>query len=146
MLTPPNVSDSSGTGGRLNAPQSTPAFWIRTRSCANSRIPIWLFSLPYTNSTESASGAICLPLASLTPVLSSDVALFRKYADIVHLFPAGDTVALANRLLELSTNTKLLRMFDAGQRKYVNELAWSNVARDFEAVVDSCTLTATQTV
>jgi glycosyltransferase involved in cell wall biosynthesis len=101
--------------------------------------------LPYTRSTESASGAICLPLASLSPVLCSDIPLFRKFADIVHLYPPGDTVALANRLLELSMDTKLLRVFGAKQRRYVDELKWSNVARDFEAVIDSCTVAAAQT-
>jgi glycosyltransferase involved in cell wall biosynthesis len=101
--------------------------------------------LPYANSTESASGAICLPLASLTPVLCSDIALFRKFAHVVHFFPAGDTVALANRLLELSTDTKLLRTFADAQRQYVDELAWGNVAREFEAIIDSCGVMVAET-
>lgn len=105
-----------------------------------------LVVLPYTHSTESSSAAIRLPLASLTPVLCSDLQLFREFAGMVHLYPAGDTVALANRLLELSADLKLLRSFEAQQRRYVDELSWSNVARDFEAVMDSCTLAAASTV
>jgi glycosyltransferase involved in cell wall biosynthesis len=105
-----------------------------------------LVVLPYTRSTESSSAAIRLPLASLTPVLCSDLNLFREFSGIVHYYPAQDTVALANRLLELSTDTKLLRMFEARQRQYVDELAWSKVARDFEAVIESCNLTAAGTV
>jgi glycosyltransferase involved in cell wall biosynthesis len=100
-----------------------------------------LVVLPYMRSTESSSAAIRLPLASLTPVLCSDLRLFREFTGIVHHYPAQDTVALANRLLELSLDTRLLRTFEAGQRRYVDELAWSNVARDFEKVIDSCTLT-----
>jgi glycosyltransferase involved in cell wall biosynthesis len=105
-----------------------------------------LVVLPYTHSTESSSAAIRLPLASLTPVLCSDLQLFREFAGIVHLYPAGDTVALANRLLELSADITLLRSFEARQRRYVDELSWSKVARDFEAVMDSCTLAAASTV
>ncbi len=105
-----------------------------------------LVVLPYTHSTESSSAAIRLPLASLTPVLCSDLQLFREFAGMVHLYPAGDTVALANRLIELSTDLKLLRSFEGRQRRYVDELNWSHVARDFEAVMDSCTLAAASTV
>jgi glycosyltransferase involved in cell wall biosynthesis len=97
-----------------------------------------LVVLPYTHSTESSSAAIRLPLASLTPVLCSEIRLFREFAGIVHYYPAQDTVALANRLVELSTDTKALRVFGARQRQYVDELSWSNVTRDFEAVIDSC--------
>src|SRR5579872_69752 len=98
-----------------------------------------LVVLPYTYSTESSSAAIRLPLASLTPVLCSDLELFQEFAGIVHFYPAQDTVALSNRLLELSMNLKLLRKFEARQRHYVNELAWNNVARDFQEVLASCT-------
>jgi glycosyltransferase involved in cell wall biosynthesis len=104
-----------------------------------------LVVLPYTHSTESSSAAIRLPLASLTPVLCSDIQLFREFSGIVHFYPAQDTVALANRLLELSMDNRLLRGFEAGQRRYVEELAWSNVARDFEAIIDSFTLAAART-
>jgi len=100
-----------------------------------------LIVLPYLHSTESSSAAIRLPLTSLTPVLCSDLPLFREFTGIVHQYPAGDTVALANRLLELSADTELLRRFETKQRQYVDELAWSNVARDFEAIIDSCSMT-----
>ena len=43
-----------------------------------------LVVLPYTHSTESSSAAIRLPLASLTPVLCSDLHLFREFTGIVH--------------------------------------------------------------
>ena len=101
-----------------------------------------LVVLPYVHSTESSSAAIRLPLASLTPVLCSQIRLFREFNGIVHYYPAQDTVALANRLLELSADRELLGMFGARQKQYVDELAWSNVARDFEAVIDSCGLPA----
>jgi glycosyltransferase involved in cell wall biosynthesis len=97
-----------------------------------------LVILPYTHSTESSSGAVCLSLASLTPMLCSDLEIFREFADIVHFFPARDIIALANRIVELSTNPALLRKFEARQRQYVKQLSWGNVAQDFQRVIVSC--------
>ena len=132
---------SAGLGDRVTMSTSFLDQETIVRELADSDLAV----LPYENSTESASGAVCLPLASLTPVLCSDIPLFRKLAHVVHLSPAGDTVALANRLLELSTDTRLLRMFAAEQRRYVDNLSWNNVARDFETIVDSCSLNVVRT-
>jgi glycosyltransferase involved in cell wall biosynthesis len=96
-----------------------------------------LVVLPYIHSTEASSAAIRLPLASLTPVLCSDLQLFREFADIVHFFPARDTLALANRLLELSMDPTLLRKFETRQRHYVERFAWPNVAHDFYRAIAS---------
>jgi glycosyltransferase involved in cell wall biosynthesis len=96
-----------------------------------------LVVLPYTSSSEASSAAIRFPLASLTPVLCSDLPIFREFAEVVFRYPAQDTVALANWLLALSTDPGLLRKVEAGQRRCVEDLAWSNVARDFESIVDS---------
>jgi glycosyltransferase involved in cell wall biosynthesis len=97
-----------------------------------------LVVLPYTYSTESSSAAIRLPLASLTPVLCSDLQIFREFEGIVHFYPAQNSVALANRLLELSSDANLLRMFGDRQREYVDRLSWRAVAASFQEVISSC--------
>ena len=90
-----------------------------------------LIVLPYTNSTESSSAAIRLPLASLTPILCSDLPIFDEFQEVVHRYPASDTIALANRMLELSEDYQELVKFEAKQREYVEELSWRRVARHF---------------
>ncbi|MGH9663382.1 MAG: hypothetical protein ACRD9L_03035, partial [Bryobacteraceae bacterium] len=97
-----------------------------------------LIVLPYTWSTESSSAAIRLPLASLTPVLCSDLDIFKEFAGTVHSYPADDVVALANRIVELSLDGALLRRFETEQRQYVNDLSWTNVAAQFQSVVEGC--------
>jgi glycosyltransferase involved in cell wall biosynthesis len=97
-----------------------------------------LVVLPYTVSTEASSAAIRLPLASLTPVLCSDIRLFKEFDGLVHFYPAQDLIALANRILELSADSRLLTSFSLEQRRYVDNVSWTNVARQFEAIVESC--------
>lgn len=97
-----------------------------------------LVVLPYTHSTESSSAAIRLPLASLTPLLCSDLEIFGEFSDIVHYYPARDCVALSNRLLELSSDSKLLRKHGLEQQRYVERLSWRNVTGRFEDLVASC--------
>lgn len=97
-----------------------------------------LIVLPYTWSTESSSAAIRLPLASLTPVLCSDLDIFKEFAGTVHSYPADDVVALANRIVELSMDPPQLHRFEARQREFVSELSWSKVAAQFQSVVEDC--------
>ena len=76
-----------------------------------------LIVLPYTASTESSSAAIRLPLASGTPILCSDLALFDEFRGVVHQYPANDVAALANRLCDLSADPgELQRFASAGKR------------------------------
>jgi len=94
-----------------------------------------LVVLPYTYSTESASGAARLPIASLTPVLCSDLAIFDEFRDCVHRFPAGDAVALANAILRLVRNPQELACFSARQAQVTAELAWPVIAKRFAGML-----------
>ena len=94
-----------------------------------------LVVLPYTYSTESSSAAIRMPLASLTPVLCSDLPIFDEFAAVVHRYPAFDTVALANRLIDLSMNERELRRFEESRAKCVEGSVMKNVAAQFAARV-----------
>ena len=94
-----------------------------------------LVVLPYTYSTESSSAAIRMPLASMTPVLCSDLPIFDEFETAVHRYPAFDTVALANRLIELSMNEEELKRFEESQAKCVEDLSWKNVAAQFSGLV-----------
>ena len=90
-----------------------------------------LIVLPYTHSTESSSAAIRLPLASLTPILCSDLPLFDEFQGVVHRYPACDTIALANKVLELSADRQELLKFESVQRTHVEELSWRGVGNHF---------------
>src|SRR5205814_241040 len=63
-----------------------------------------LVVLPYLHSTESSSAAGAFALAAMRPVLCSDLPLFDELADVVHRFPAGNVIALANRILQLASD------------------------------------------
>jgi glycosyltransferase involved in cell wall biosynthesis len=90
-----------------------------------------LVVLPYLYSTESSSAAGAFAIASLRPVLCSDLSLFDELSAVVHRFPAGNTIALANRILELAANPHELNRNRSAQEEYVRKLAWPVVARDF---------------
>lgn len=90
-----------------------------------------LVVLPYLYSTESSSAAGAFALASLRPVLCSDLPLFDELASVVHRYPAGNAIALANTLLRLAADPEELHRNRAAQEKYVRELAWPAVAREF---------------
>jgi glycosyltransferase involved in cell wall biosynthesis len=90
-----------------------------------------LIVLPYTHSTESSSAAIRLPLASLAPVLCSDLAIFDEFQNVVHRYPAGDTIALANKILKLGEDREQRLKFEVNQRKHVENLSWRNIGKDF---------------
>jgi glycosyltransferase involved in cell wall biosynthesis len=90
-----------------------------------------LLVLPYLHSTESSSAAMAFALASLTPVLCSDLPLFDERSGVVHRFPRGDVPALANQILRLAASPAELGRYRAAQEELVRELAWPSVARDF---------------
>jgi glycosyltransferase involved in cell wall biosynthesis len=94
-----------------------------------------LLVLPYLHSTESSSAAGAFAIASLTPVLCSDIPLFDELAEVVHRFPAGNVHALANRILQLADDREELLRHRASQEELVRKLAWPAVARDFADLI-----------
>jgi glycosyltransferase involved in cell wall biosynthesis len=94
-----------------------------------------LIVLPYVESTESASGAIRLPLASGTPILCSNVSLFDEFAGAVHRYPVGDRIALANAIVQLAADPDKLHQFSARQREIAEEFSWPRVCRRFREII-----------
>jgi glycosyltransferase involved in cell wall biosynthesis len=87
-----------------------------------------LVVLAYTHSQEASSAAIRMPLASMTPVLCSDLPIFDEFAEAVHRFPAGNTVELAQRILTLASNRELLRSKSKAHADLVESLSWEKIA------------------
>ena len=94
-----------------------------------------LVVLPYLYSSESSSAAVRLPLASQTPVLCSDLAIFDEFDDCLHRFPAGDGIALANALIRLSRHPEDLRRFTDRQRQVTAALAWPEIATELAELI-----------
>jgi glycosyltransferase involved in cell wall biosynthesis len=94
-----------------------------------------LVVLPYLYSTESSSAAGAFAIASLTPVLCSDLPLFDELSGVIHRFPSGDVMALANKILQLAADPNELGRYRTAQEKLVRELAWPTIARDFGALL-----------
>jgi glycosyltransferase involved in cell wall biosynthesis len=94
-----------------------------------------LVVLPYLHSTESSSAAGAFALASLRPVLCTDLPLFDELAGFVHRVAAGNVVALANKILQLAADPAELNRNRIAQEEYVRKLAWPVVARDFADLV-----------
>ena len=96
-----------------------------------------LVVLPYLHSTESSSAAGAFAVASLRPVLCSDLSLFDELSGVVHRFPAGNVIALANRILRLAGDPDELNRRRSAQEEYVRKLAWPVVARDFADLLNA---------
>jgi glycosyltransferase involved in cell wall biosynthesis len=95
-----------------------------------------LVVLPYLHSTESSSAAGAFAIASLRPVLCSDLSIFDELAGVVHRFPAGNAIALANRILQLAADPAELNRNRTAQEEFVRQRAWPVVARDFANLVN----------
>lgn len=106
-----------------------------------------LVVLPYLYSTESSSAAGAFAVASLRPVLCSDLPLFDELADVIHRFPTGNVIALANKILQLAGDPVELNRYREAQEALVRRRAWPAIARDFATLVgeriDSYELTPT---
>ncbi len=102
---------------------------IRSLACSD------LVVLPYCHSSESSSAAVRLPIASMTPILCSDLPIFDEFADCVHRFPAGDVYALANTILRLSADPEELNKHRARQQAAAEALSWPAVAQEFAALL-----------
>ncbi len=94
-----------------------------------------LIVLPYVESTESASGAIRLPMASGTPILCSNVSLFDEFAGAVHRYPVGDRIALATAIVQLASDPEKLHQFSVRQREIVEQFSWPRVCRRFREII-----------
>jgi glycosyltransferase involved in cell wall biosynthesis len=92
-----------------------------------------LIVLPYTYSSESSSAAVRIPIASLTPVLCSNLQIFDEFGDTIHRFEASDCFELANKLLLLAGNPEELHRFASRQRQVVQEYSWESVSNTFVA-------------
>jgi glycosyltransferase involved in cell wall biosynthesis len=96
-----------------------------------------LLVLPYLYSTESSSAAGAFAIASLAPVLCSDLPLFDELGPVVHRFPSGDVIALANKVLQLAGNPTELNRYRETQEALVRKLAWPEIARDFAGLIEA---------
>jgi glycosyltransferase involved in cell wall biosynthesis len=94
-----------------------------------------LLVLPYLYSTESSSAAGAFAIASLTPVLCSDIPLFDEFAELAHRFPAGNMHALANRMLQLSADPVELSRYRVPQEEFVRKFTWHAIAHDFADLI-----------
>jgi glycosyltransferase involved in cell wall biosynthesis len=94
-----------------------------------------LVVLPYVYSTESSSAAGAFAIASLRPVLCSDLPLFDELSGVVHRFPAGNIFALANKLLRLAGDPAELNRYRSAQEQRVRNLAWPVIAREFAELI-----------
>jgi len=54
---------------------------------------------------------------------------------VIHRFPRGNVVALANKILQLSGDPSELNRNRPAQEALVRRLAWPAIARDFAALV-----------
>ena len=95
-----------------------------------------LVVLPYVHSTESSSAAGAFAVASLRPVLCSDLPLFDELSSVVHSFPSGNVIALANKILQLASDPAELNRNRTSQEGFVRKLAWPVVAMDFVNLID----------
>ena len=94
-----------------------------------------LVVLAYTHTKEASSAAIRMPLASMTPVLCSDLPIFDEFSEAVHRFPAGNTVELAQRILTLASDRELLTSKAKAHADLVASMSWEKIAGKFLQIV-----------
>ena len=125
--------------------------WMRAQGLS-SRVHLWtefmeerqivtrlsecdLVVLAYTHTQEASSAAIRMPLASMTPVLCSDLPIFDEFSEAVHRFPAGNTVELAQIILTLASDRELLTSKAKAHADLVASMSWEKIAGKFLQIV-----------
>ena len=126
-----NLIQEKGLGGDVEVSTAFLPHPETLRALAESDLIV----LPYLYSTESSSAAGAFAIASLTPVLCSDLPLFDELAEVLHRFPAGDVCALANKILDLAADPAELNRPRRAQEELVRKLAWPAIARDFAELI-----------
>jgi hypothetical protein len=96
-------------------------------------IPISLYSLSVLNRIFQRRRCLCRRGAG--PVLCSDLPLFDELAGVIHRFPTGNVIALANKILQLAGDPVELNRYQASQEALVRRRAWPAVAREFATLV-----------
>ncbi|MBX5494848.1 MAG: glycosyltransferase [Bryobacteraceae bacterium] len=117
--------DQLGLGSKVDL---YPAF-LEDREVIEELAKTDLIVLPYTYSSESASAAIRIPMASATPILCSDLSIFDEFHSVVHRFRAGDVFDLSRKLLLLTQDPVLRNRYRAQQEQILDRLGWPRVGR-----------------
>jgi glycosyltransferase involved in cell wall biosynthesis len=84
--------------------------------------------LPYTESGESASGAVRFPLASCRPVITTDLPIFGSLRDCTLQVPPRNPTALAEAIKQVLEDKVLASSLKEKARELVSKESWTKVA------------------
>ena len=94
-----------------------------------------LLVMPYRYTQESSSAAVREAVATMNPVLCTPQPIFNDVNELVH-FTAGDTPEeMANAILALMENERLLHANAEQQALWIEEHDWDNVALKIEKLL-----------
>jgi hypothetical protein len=90
---------------------------------------------PYQATQESASAAVRLGLASLTPVACTPLPIFRDVAAITHRLPGTGPADLAAGIKALLANETDLFRFSDVQRAWVSAHSWPVISDRLDGLI-----------
>jgi hypothetical protein len=100
---------------------------------ANSNLII----LPYTDSTESCSGALRTCLSAKRPIICSNAAIFDDVRHIVNSIDCTNSEHMSQGLLEIIHNKVKIDEQFIKQISYTESNKWEIVAQRFQSVIKS---------
>jgi len=98
--------------------------------------------LPYTDSTQSVSGAVRVALASGAPVATTRIGLFEELDDAVARLPNSSTEEFANALRSLLMDVEMRRHLQKAASVWLEEHRWSHLARRLHGMLSGLHATA----
>jgi glycosyltransferase involved in cell wall biosynthesis len=90
---------------------------------------------PYQESEESASAAVRLGLASLTPVACTPLAIFDDVGSVIAQLPGTTPNEIAAGLKQLLFNESALRELTVRQRAWVAAHSWATLGRRLDGLI-----------
>lgn len=94
-----------------------------------------LIVLPYSESTDSASGAVRVSLASMVPLVATRVKIFAELGDAAAWADNNDPEVLADVIGELLSSPEKRRTVQAAMHEWLSAHDWGRVAGTLENLI-----------
>ncbi|MDR7154933.1 glycosyltransferase involved in cell wall biosynthesis [Sphingobium xenophagum] len=94
-----------------------------------------IIALPYSESTDSASGAVRVSLASMVPLVATRVKIFAELGDAAAWADNNEPEVLADVIAELLRSPEMRRTVQAAMHEWLHAHDWSRVAGMLEGMI-----------
>lgn len=94
-----------------------------------------LLVMPYKETQESSSAAVRYAISTRKPIVCTPINIFRDVEDVVHFTQSTSVEAIAEKIIELINDEKLLYQRQDIQQRWIDEHDWIKIAKRLENII-----------